>query len=131
MSLTKQGKFKEYYQKVEKIKIEYYNCHNKYFDENNYYNYGYDAFSSFFYEIDEVYQDACDVKVKLKSLLELAEIKTDKSLAKINEYIAQMETIKYNCISDFKNVYDVFNNDLSDMERNTLCNYNIAVELHL
>lgn len=127
--LVKQGKFREYYSRCESVKKMSEQCHNRYFDEYRNYDCMYDVFSEFFYSVDEVYCEAQEVKNGLESLIEFSEQKSQESVEKCKSHIKEMEDVINQCIYDFKRVYDSYNNDFSDAERDTFPNYKIYKEI--
>lgn len=129
MPLVKQGKFKEYYDKCNKIKEDVGTCHNKYFSKNGDFKCKYEPFSEFFYAIDAIYCEARLIKGKLEGLVEISEQKTSESIEKCNKYIKEMEKVISLCIDDFITVYDLYDNNFTDMEKNTLPNFEIYKEI--
>lgn len=129
MPLVKQGKFNEYYIKCKEVIEDAERCHNQYFDEYDFYNCGYDPFSEFFYDVDNVYREAVSIKTKLENLLEIAEQKTDASIDKCEKYIIELDEVIYSCIQDFKTVYDMYNGDFTPVEMDTFQNYKIYREI--
>lgn len=129
MPLVKQGKFKEYYNSCEKIKKKLEKYHSLYFDENDYYNCNKEIFSEFFYDVDDIYIEALSLKTKLEDLIKISEQKTEDSIERCNNYIADMEHVIEECKSDFKKIYDSFNGNFSDLEMETLKNYKIYHEI--
>lgn len=125
MPLVKQGKFREYYNKCEEIVNEAQKCHDENFSEDGYYDGDEYVFSGYFYEVDFIYCEAVKLKTRLESLLEVSEQKTKKSIEKCEKSIKDLDQAIDMCIEDFRSVYDSFNNDFSDMERDTFGNYEI------
>lgn len=119
MPLVKQGKFKEYYKKCEKIKKKAKKCHNYYFDKDGYYTYDI-SYSDFFTDINIVYKKAVSMKSKLKTLMDVSEQKTDKSIRRCEMYIDIMEDVIDSCKQDLNDVYSLYKNNLTDRERETL-----------
>lgn len=125
MTLIKQGIFKKLYNKSRGAIEEARKLHSKYFDEYDNYDCDYDFFSEFCYDIDGVYREAVDTKLKLQNLVETAEQKTDESVKKCKTCIDELDSTIVMCIEDFRNVYGMFNEDFSDMERRTFNNLEI------
>ena len=129
MPLIKQGKYKEYYNKCEAVKKKLECSHNRYFHKCGNYNCNYEAFSEFFYSVDDVYREAKDAKIRLEGLVEFSEQKTQESVKRCIMCIEEMEHVMNQCVEDFKSVYDSFYNDFTDVERDTLRNYEIYREI--
>lgn len=129
MPLVKQSIFKEYYKSCEEIKQKADACHNSYFDEDGNYNCCNDVFTDFFYDVDDIYDDARKLKNKLENLLEISEQKTIASIERCKECIADMRYVIDACKRDFREVYDLLNGNFSAIEEETFKNYKIFQEI--
>lgn len=125
MPLVKQGEFQKSYQECKRVMEEAEIYRRKYFDDIGGYNCNYDVFSDFFYEVDFVYIAAKNAKNKLENMILLAELKSETSVEKCNNYISEMNQVIEQCVQDFQEIYDSFEHNFTFAQKDTFVNYNI------
>lgn len=126
MPLVNQGKFQMYYNEKENILDDYDRMHQEYFP-NDCYNPAFDVFSEFFYYVDFVFNNACRCKTNIQGLINSAEIKTAKSVEKLQSALVELDGVMNNCINDFQSVYDICKKSgFTKLENESFGNYNIT-----
>jgi len=124
MPIANQGEFRKSYKECDDISQKLQSMKDKYFDENGNYEAGYEFFTDFVPEANNLYLGSCDMVNKLRVMQETQEHKLNRTVDKLQNRQGEMNAVS----SEISTIFSKTLGEIgirSDVERRTLENYQI------